>query len=86
MRSSREHRAVVATVSRALLFTGAVLSAVGSASAGTPYTIDREVDNVRGWTIAANAQRRGCFASATFQSETSIELGLDMRNDSAFMV
>ncbi len=86
MRSSRDQRAVVATAFRTLLFAGTLLSAVGSASAGTPYTIDREVDTVRGWTIAANANRHGCFASATFQSETSIELGLDMRRDSAFMV
>ncbi|NLH80707.1 MAG: trypsin-like peptidase domain-containing protein [Phyllobacteriaceae bacterium] len=86
MRSSKGQRGVVAVLAGAFLFAGASLFAGGSASAGTPYTIDREVDTVRGWTIAANAQRRGCFASATFQSETSIELGLDMRNDSAFMV
>jgi len=70
------------------LFAGAVLLVVtgGIAEAGTAYTIDREVDTVRGWTIGANAVRQGCFASATFKSGTSIELGFDMRKDSSFMV
>ena len=85
MRSPKGQRGVVAVLAGAFLFAGASLVTVERASAGTPYTIDREVDTVRGWTIAANAARHGCFASATFQSETSIELGLDMPHDSAFM-
>ena len=72
---------------RVFLMSAALLvAAVSGAQAGTPYTLDKEVDTVRGWTIGANAVREGCFASATFKSETSIELGLDMRKDSAFMV
>jgi S1-C subfamily serine protease len=72
---------------RAVMVGAAVLvAATGVARAGTPYTIDKEVDTVRGWTIGANAIRQGCFASATFQSGTSIELGFDMRKDNAFMV
>ena len=67
---------------------GLVIAATlaGPARAGTPYSIDREVDEVRGWTIAANENRRGCFAFATFQSETSIELGFDTRQDNSFML
>lgn len=70
------------------LFAGALLLVVmgGGAEAGTPYTIDKEIDTVRGWTIGANAVRQGCFASATFQSGTSIELGFDMPKDSSFLV
>ena len=65
---------------------GATISGATTARAGTPYSIDREVDEVRGWTIAANAQRQGCFAFATFKSDTSIELGFDTKHDNAFMV
>ena len=72
---------------RVLLAGAAVLiAAVSGAQAGTPYTIDKEIDTVRGWTIGANAVREGCFASATYKSETSIELGFDMRKDNSFMV
>lgn len=65
---------------------GMIVGATGSALAGTPYTVDREVDTVRGWSIAANATRKGCFFAATFQSGTTIELGFDMRQDNAFML
>lgn len=72
---------------RALLAGAALIVVTGNvAEAGTPYTIDKEIDTVRGWTIGANAVRQGCFASATFQSGTSIELGFDMAKDSSFMV
>ncbi|MCE1235507.1 MAG: serine protease [Hyphomicrobiales bacterium] len=69
-----------------LLGAAAFFAGASAAGAGTPYTIDKEIDTVRGWTIAANAARRACFASATFQSETSLELGFDTPSDSAFMV
>ncbi len=75
----------MAFVAGAITF-GATISGATGARAGTPYSIDREVDEVRGWTIAANAQRQGCFAFATFKSDTSIELGFDTKNDNAFMV
>lgn len=65
------------------LMVGATAS---SATAGTPYSLDREVDNVRGWTIAANQSRNGCLAFATFKSETSIEIGFDGNKDRAFLL
>lgn len=72
---------------RALLLA-AVLGLTGAtgAVAGSPYTLDREIDTVRGWTIGGNAARNGCFASATFQSETTIEVGFDMNKDTSFLV
>ena len=78
----RVRRAVTATAVAGL----ASAAAVETAQAGNMFSLDREVDTVRGWTIAANAKRRGCFAFATFQSETSIELGFDTGKDKAFML
>ena len=80
--SSTDSNRVAKTVGRIAgmaLVAGAVMFGTTAARAGTPYSIDREVDEVRGWTIAANAQRQGCFAFATFKSDTSIELGFDTK-------
>lgn len=65
---------------------GLIAGASGSAWAGTPYTIDHETDTVRGWTIAANGARQGCFAAATYKSETTLEIGFDTTQDNAFML
>jgi S1-C subfamily serine protease len=65
---------------------GLLAASVGSALADGPYSLDREVDEVRGWTIAANKARNGCLAFAAFQSGTAIEVGFDTRKDSSFML
>ncbi len=76
-------RAFRASGLAALALLGA---SVASARAESPYSLDREVDEVRGWTIAANKARKGCFAFAAFKSQTAIEVGFDSRKDSAFML
>ncbi len=70
------------------LVAGAVLLAaiVVPAAAKNEYSLDREVDSVRGWRVAANEIRRGCLAAASYQSGTVIEVGFDRRSDSAFML
>lgn len=86
MAGDRVGSGVRSSARTAVLAAGLLVAAAGTALAGTPYSFDREVDNVRGWTIAANAARGGCFAAATFKSETSIEIGFDMKQDNAFML
>jgi S1-C subfamily serine protease len=64
----------------------ALLWFASPAAARNDYSLDRDVDNVRGWRIAANQTRRGCLAVASYQSGTVIEVGFDQRTDSAFML
>lgn len=56
------------------------------ARAAGPYSLDREVKTVRGWTIAVNKQRKGCLAFGSFKSGTAVELGYDTRKDAGFLV
>lgn len=65
---------------------GLLAATIASAWAEGPYALDREVDEVRGWTIAANQARNGCLAFAAYQSGTAIEVGFDTRKDSSFML
>lgn len=50
------------------------------------FSLDKEIQEVRGWTIAANKARNACFAFAAYRSKTVIEVGFDDRRDSAFML
>jgi len=68
------------------LAAGLLAVSVGTALAEGPYSLDREVDEVRGWTIAANKSRNACLAFAAFQSGTAIEVGFDTRKESSFML
>lgn len=63
-----------------------IVATLAPAWADGPYSLDREVDEVRGWTIAANKARNGCLAFAAYQSGTAIEVGFDTRKDSSFML
>jgi hypothetical protein len=69
----------------------AVLLAVSFGSSGPvyaegPYSLDREVKKVGGWTIAVNKQRHGCLAFGEFRSGTAVELGYDTKKDAGFLV
>jgi S1-C subfamily serine protease len=66
----------------------ALIVALGASSAlaDGPYSLDKEIREVRGWTIAANQARRGCLAFAAYQSQTALEVGFDTRKDTSFML
>jgi len=69
-----------------MAFVCLLASLVLPAAAKNEYSLDRQVDTVRGWRIAANETRKGCLAFASYQSGTVIEVGFDRRRDSAFML
>lgn len=58
------------------------------ARAGGPYTIDQEIDTVRGWSISGNRLRNACFMSTEFQGGLLIGAGFDARpaQPAAFML
>ncbi|WP_333825518.1 hypothetical protein [Pinisolibacter sp.] len=56
----------------------ALLWLAAPAEARNDYSLDRDVDNVRGWRIAANEARRGCLAVASYH-ETCARIALDDR-------
>lgn len=72
-----------ASIAMALTMTFAF---IGPTRAEGPYSLDREVKKVSGWTIAVNKQRHGCLAFGAFRSGTAIELGYDTKKEAGFLV
>lgn len=76
----------VVTLLTGLLLGAALLSP--PARAGGPYTIDHEVETVKGWSIAGNRVRNACFMSTEFEGGLLIGAGFDARQaqKSAYML
>jgi S1-C subfamily serine protease len=55
----------------------ALLLSAGAAGAGGPYTLDKDIDVVRGWTISANRVRNACGISTEFDDGMLIAAGID---------
>jgi hypothetical protein len=60
----------------ALCGLAAMLLAAPAHAAG-PYTLDKTIDVVRGWTVAANRQRNACSITTEFEDGLVIGSGID---------
>lgn len=69
-----------------MLASVALCLVTGPLHAEGRFSLDKEVQETRGWTIAANKARNACFGFAAYRSKTVIEVGFDDRRDSAFML
>lgn len=71
-----------------LLLALAAFAGLGTtaATARNQFSLDHEIREVRGWTIAANKARGACLAFATYRSQTVVEYGYDAGSDDFFIL